>query len=1058
MPVNPANTTAQLPSYGLLNERLLNDAGGWQVMKQARALHEMGRVSKATWEAPLLEGRVREGETESRSGLRILSKTNVENLCGCRQSRQHGAICAHSVAVGLEILKPRSPLPVPVKPDAVAAKPATAPEQKGPRFSTEQGTPLQVNVVLPPNFASAWEKGQITVGLEATVAGKKTMLQALDAKGEFQVDAGDLRLVEVVRKIADGQLPGLVGLSRGPMLRLLAALGGHPRVTFGKSTAVRVLAEPLRPALNLERTPAGGLKLKAVLPNEDARILRHAQEQAFLLNGTTLQPVSPGLPAAYGDLLENEVTVPSDSASGFLKRELPALRAYFEFEAPEMEGAGEEAGDAGAPEVVEEEPRFRLELEGSLNHLEARLQANSVDDALTGGREALERLQRSGFTGPDSRGALTLKGEGRILAFFARDLPRWRGEAEVIIGPRFEHVTAGIERVQPRLEVRSSGETWFDLHVELGTGSGEHFSAAEIQRLIQSGQSYVRMRSGKTAVFDPRMLEELQNTLRDCDGTQRQPGLYRMDARQSAFLQAIAQEQGMPLKAPRSWRNQLENLQGGGELAPVPLGSLEETLRPYQKQGVAWMSHLARSGLAGILADEMGLGKTLQALAFLRSMGGKALIICPSTLVYNWQREAQRFTPDRKVLAIEGPGREKLFGKPLAEADIVVTSYALLRRDAEQYLAVDFTVTILDEAQHIKNPETQNAQAAFAIQSRHRFVLTGTPVENSVRDIWSLMNFLMPGYLGSKEDFRDRYEKPIALATDGPEQKRLGKRLRPFILRRRKRDVITELPEKIEQVAYCELNDEQRAVYTELLSATRRQISEYSGEKDQNKARIVMLTALLRLRQACNDLRLLKLQKPEEGEAGAPGGKKGGKGTKAAAAMTAPKTPSGKLELFGELLQEMLDDGHRVLVFSQFVEQLRLLEEWLKRENVNYCYLDGSTKDRAAAVDRFQTGEVPVFLISLKAGGVGLNLTAADTVVHFDPWWNPAVEAQATDRAHRIGQRKVVTSYKLITRGTIEEKILSLQAKKRQVIDATVESEEPLMQGLTMTELQELLE
>jgi len=469
-------------------------------------------------------------------------------------------------------------------------------------------------------------------------------------------------------------------------------------------------------------------------------------------------------------------------------------------------------------------------------------------------------------------------------------------------------------------------------------------------------------------------------------------------------------------------------------LTPPPLGSLEEVLRAYQKQGVAWLALLARQGAGGILADEMGLGKTLQALAWLRSLGGRSLIVCPSSLVFNWQREAARFTPDLRVVAIEGTDRHKLFGAPLGEANLVITSYPLLRRDAERYRDVEFAAAILDEAQHIKNPESQNAQSAGAIRARHRFVLTGTPVENSVRDIWSLMHFLMPGYLGSQKDFKERFEKQIESEPGGSAHRRLIKRLRPFVLRRTKREVIEELPEKLEQIAFCELTEKQRQIYSELMSATRKQVAELAGGKDQNKSRMLMLTALLRLRQACCDVRLLGVEEAETAAA------------------------SAKVELLLELLGEAVDGGHRVLIFSQFVSMLTLLRDALTGAGIEFCYLDGQTKDRAAEVDRFQAGNTPAFLISLKAGGVGLNLTAADTVVHFDPWWNPAVEAQATDRAHRIGQQRVVTSYKLIARGTVEEKILALQQRKRAVIDATLESEQPLMEGLSMDEIAEMLE
>jgi SNF2 family DNA or RNA helicase len=386
------------------------------------------------------------------------------------------------------------------------------------------------------------------------------------------------------------------------------------------------------------------------------------------------------------------------------------------------------------------------------------------------------------------------------------------------------------------------------------------------------------------------------------------------------------------------------------------------------------------------------------------------------------------------VLCIQGANRQTLFQK-IQDSDLVITSYPLLRRDIDLYRGIRFTTAILDEAQHIKNPDTQNAQAAVAIRADNRFVLTGTPMENSVRDLWSIMNYLMPGYLGSRLDFRERYEQPMVRDNSEEVRNRLAKRLRPFMLRRLKKNVLTELPEKIEHVAYCQLTKQQAEVYGMLLRSAKTEIERVSSEKGQGQARMVMLTALLRLRQACCDLRLLGIPNVDA------------------------ETASGKIDLLDELLQEAIDGGHRILIFSQFVSMLKILRERLEAAAVNFCYLDGQTKDRAAVVDRFQQDAgIPVFLISLKAGGVGLNLTAADTIIHFDPWWNPAVEAQATDRAHRIGQKRVVASYKLIAQDTVEEKILNLQRKKREMIDAMVESDEPLMTGLTPEELQSLLD
>ncbi len=417
------------------------------------------------------------------------------------------------------------------------------------------------------------------------------------------------------------------------------------------------------------------------------------------------------------------------------------------------------------------------------------------------------------------------------------------------------------------------------------------------------------------------------------------------------------------------------------------------------------------------------------------------LVICPTSLVFNWAAEAAKFTPELRVLALSGPDRHADFAR-VPQSDLVITSYALIRRDAERYRGLEFDTVVLDEAQHIKNRQTQNAVAVKSIRSAHRLVLTGTPLENSVLDLWSLYDFLMPGYLGSAQDFRERYELPITKEKDTASIARLAKRVKPFLLRRLKRDVAKDLPAKLEQIAWCELTDEQAAVYKQLLSHTRKEVLEAVGEQGLAKSRMLVLTALLRLRQVCCDLRLLK-----------PADQRGADESAASATET-----SGKLQFFGELLDEIVDGGHRVLVFSQFTSMLALLREELAARELDHCYLDGSTKDRGAVVERFQGDEkVPVFLISLKAGGVGLNLTGADTVIHFDPWWNPAVEDQATDRAHRIGQTRVVTNYKLITRGTVEEKILNLQRKKREIIAATLTGEEAFTESLSWDEIQELL-
>ncbi len=958
-----------------LTERLLADAGGWQAMKEARALFEMDRVAEAAWESPILQGRVRSGETEFRAGLRVNSKSNVENLCTCRDSRQRGMICAHSLAVCLAVLKPR-PAPAPILP-----KENPAPAKSAALTFADDGEPFELAIVLAPNLAASWEKNAVIVGVEAITGGKRVLLSAVNPQRAFRASENDRRLVGQFIAANGGALPGMLVLPRVVFSALLGALAGHPRVTFGKTTPITIAQNPVPRPANI---PDG------------AHIFSEGAD-AWMLRDNCLVPlVSESLET--GNRVSDRITLT----------------------------------DPG------EAPKFFLKIEGSLNYLAAELESRSGDRRTTlsgpgirpahpAEQGAIQRLLDAGFSPPNREGQFVLKGEPRILAFFATELPRLERMWTVTVGERFTHVTRDVERVAPRFEVKGSGENWFDLGVELATPSGERFSAVEIQRLLQSGQRSVRLKNHKLAVFDTALLDEFQEVLRDCDPSQRQPGLYRMDARHAAYLDGFAKGQGTPVSATPAWEKWTTGC--ATRASDVELGDLEEVLRPYQKDGVNWLNQLALKGWSGLLADEMGLGKTVQVLAYVRTLPGKHIVVCPSSLIFNWQREAGRFAPDLKTVSVAGSDRA---GALRQEAGLYITSYPLLRRDAPLYRDIDFETVILDEAQHIKNPDSQNAQAATGLRARHRFALTGTPIENSIRDIWSLMHFLMPGYLGKRDDFRERYEKEIESKPGGPTHRRLIQRLRPFILRRTKREVVKELPDKIEQIAYCELSTEQRELYSQLSDSTRRQLSELAGAKDRNRARMTMLTALLRLRQACCDVRLLRPDS-EPGEA------------------------SGKVEMLRELLAEAIDGGHRVLVFSQFATMLRLLRETLIGDGVSVCHLDGQTKNRSAEVDRFQAGEAPVFLISLKAGGTGLNLTAADTVIHFDPWWNPAIEAQATDRAHRIGQEKVVTSYKLIARNTVEEKILALQQRKKAVIAASLESEEPLMESLNIGEIEELL-
>ena len=1014
-----------------LTERLLNDAGGWQAMKAARALHEAGRVLEAAWDPPLLRGRVREGETEFRAGLTINSARDVTNLCTCRTSRQHGMICAHSLAAGLECLRPRrrvenSPNTTLPETRSAAGEPSTLITKNGIRLSIESGVEIAVALVLTPNLAAAILNGNVTVVPEVLLP-ERVPLASLAPGKTYRCSRQDFRLLEQLIRDADGQLPSALSLAPDGLARLLPLLVDHPRITLGRGLAVAVRGEPRRLRLLVTRDPSGGLRLRAVVPPNNHLLAASGQAWLFELPNTLI-PLPPGLPGAYETLLDDEVVIPESGVAAFHAREAPLLRNFFDFELPALPAHAES----------DEPLEFHLKLEGSLNHLDAEL------EAVAGNRRtritapgycprqraetaALERLTKCGFERSNAGSAWKLKGEPRILLFFARDLPQLERDWKVSIGSRFEHVTRDLTRTAPQLNIRASGENWFDVGIEFSAGGSERIAASEIRRLLRSGQNAVRLRNGKRAVIHEGLLDEFEQVLRDCNPDQRQPGLYRFDQRDAAYLSSLRETVGAQFSGPDLFAPETLS---GDRAAGAGSRRFESILRDYQKQGVAWLNVLARKKWSGILADEMGLGKTVQTLAFLSQLEGTSLVVCPSSLVINWQREADRFAPELRAHAVTGPDRARHVS---SRARLLITSYALLRRDVDAYRGREFAVVVLDEAQHIKNPDSQAAQAAFGLRGRHRMALTGTPIENSVRDIWSIMNFLMPGYLGSRAEFKERYEQPIANEPGGAAHGRLVRRLRPFVLRRTKREVAKELPEKIRQVLFCELNGAQRSVYGSLLTAAQGVIAE-AGRENPGAQRLAALTALLRLRQACLDLRLLGLSDD-----------------------SGPEVPSAKLELLCELLDEALADGHRVLVFSQFAQMLGLIRAELAAREIGCGYLDGSTRDRQSQIDQFQQGHTPVFLISLKAGGVGLNLTAADTVIHFDPWWNPAVEDQATDRAHRIGQERVVTVYQLIARGTVEEKILALQTRKRQIGDLTVESDQPLMTGLQMDDLRDLV-
>ena len=512
--------------------------------------------------------------------------------------------------------------------------------------------------------------------------------------------------------------------------------------------------------------------------------------------------------------------------------------------------------------------------------------------------------------------------------------------------------------------------------------------------------------------------------------------LSRLDA-----LRATASlGEGAVWQGAQALRAIVQQLSGSTELPEVPVpASVQASLRPYQQQGLNWLQFLRASSLDGILADDMGLGKTLQTLAHIQvekdagRLTQPALVIAPVSLMGNWQREAARFCPQLRSLVLHGKDRHEL-ADSMHEYDLVIAPYSLLQRDRERWLQARWHLVVLDEAQNIKNASTLAAQVVGQLQTRHRLCLSGTPMENHLGELWSLFHFLMPGFLGSQARFKQLFRNPIEKHGDAERLAQLRARITPFMLRRTKALVASELPPKIETVMRVELSGKQADLYETIRLGMEKTVREALDSKGLAKSQITILDALLKLRQVCCDPQLVPLAAAQKVKA------------------------SAKLEQLMELLPDMLAEGRRVLLFSQFTSMLTLIEVELKKRGLSWVKLTGQSQKRDALIERFTSGEVPLFLISLKAGGVGLNLPQADTVIHYDPWWNPAVETQATDRAHRIGQTQSVWVLKLVAQGTIEERILALQERKAALADSMYSGAAARKQPLfTESDLAELL-
>lgn len=1037
-----------------ITEKWLGEIGGWAVMKSARSLVDAGLAVVTSSSDGMIRGTAGSGKMKFTTGLRIRTASDVENLCTCPHSRRSGMMCEHALAVALAHVREQSGASRPrpssggsgnVVPASAGSVPAKATPPTRPTL-----TPLQIpgryTLYLPEPLLHGQlrEPFGVFVKYEPGGQGESSLFAAwIASQGIKQPQS----------------LP--ISLKGEGLNTFLQTLADHPRVFVGKPNGQE---RPLHVAPELVRLP---LVVESVDPQNVRLTLEGAHQKHVMGPWWICQETAtlfrhlaetPALVTLASELSRAPVTRPLR----WLAEQGEVLGECFQME---LRGLGLEKFH-----VVPVPSEFEIQLDGSLQVVDAKVSARYAthrwpvryesdlssifpiqDESnrflfyvqnIDSESRLLRRLHSLGFK-PEGQ-TWRLQGSENVLRFYASELPLLRELATITEGERWRSATRGIQRIAPKTKFvppagqmgGSGGGDWLSMEFAYESTDGFRLPRAEVLRLVRSGQRSVQGANGKRYILDIAAVDDLEESLRDVP-LELTPEGARVHGAHAAYFGDEAAGVANDITVTES-----------DILAEI--GDLAGMLRPYQMEGVCWMTSRILRGRGGILADEMGLGKTVQSIAlalFLKqrqgTQSGPVLVVCPKSLLGNWQAEFERFAPTLKVLLVQGAGREKALST-LSAHDVILTSYQLIIRDIKHYQTIRFGLILLDEASFIRNPDTDAAKTLRSLNSVGRIALTGTPLENGVRDLWSIFQFSLPGYLGNQSSFKERFETPIQSGLDLPAGRAAAQRLQkltlPFFLRRTKRQVLKDLPEKIEQILWCAPSPAQSEFYRKILEEGREEIKAARRRSGQNGAKMTMFTVLLRLRQVCCDLRLTGVQ---------PDALKG----------LDQEDLSGKWPSLLGQIDSVLESGGKLLIFSQFVQYLRLMRDHLKAEKLDHAYLDGSSQDRSAQVERFQKDPAcRIFLISLKAGGYGLNLTAADNVILADPWWNPAVESQAIDRAHRIGQQKVVNAYRLAIRGTVEERILKLQSQKRGLVEAALNDQAPMMEGLTEGDLESLIQ
>ncbi len=1028
--------------------------------QEGLAWFKAGRVEVYERRGSEFEGRVSIRDRAQICRFRLDGSGNPVSNCPCRVCRQEGMICGYIIAILLAWRRDEAD-PQAERLERIEAQMKIPPERRRHfRKLGSTGIASKLKLSLRKTWAQEIPSGSLHFIPSFEVDGRERRPDQLHPTQILKLSEADQRRLILLEDLCQGPLKPVFEVPLDQAAQVFSEFSPGELHILGWPQPLSLRGQAQLPLLHVRLLEESGeleLTLRLELPGKRAAgsspLLLLAKQEGWVISGAEAWPLEALPPGDLQGLTHGSMKIGRERIFPFLEEELPKLEQHMLVDNNVDQSRFEESD---CP------PGFRLQLKGGQKYCSGTLHAVYGERSVLagteasgvfvqpdperplayGGRnpaaeaEALAKLQEFGFAASSGDRLGTLEGKEQILNLLAAlqfelEPAGWTCE----VRGDLEGLRNSAAFLLADLHIDDSEDPdWYRMDLRMRDSRGSSITEAALRRALNAGKDYLETADG--IVLLPRQQgQAIVDCVAECKPGA--DGSLRLHKRSSSYVQQqMAEDAGIPLRASGSWMRRVQEQREPLRLADVELPpALTETLRPYQEEGVRWLRFLEQGGYGGILADDMGLGKTLQALSWLsltrhrEEAQGCALVVCPSSLVQNWVEECGRFFPELRCHAIVGSSRAALWDQ-CEDADLAVTSYGLLRRDQKKACERCWSALILDEAQHIKNPGTQNAKAAKTLNAESRVVLTGTPMENRVLDLWSLMDFLMPGYLGTEAQFKKRFGAPIQAGGAGAQTRMhtLRKKIQPFLLRRLKREVARDLPPRLERRMDCDMLPAQRKLYDQTEAALKQEVQNMNS----GSPRLEVLQGLMRLRQICNHPGLVNQE--------------------------AAELESGKIEMFRELMGEIIDGGHRVLVFSQFTKMLGLLREELEKEEIPFLYLDGSTKNRQDLVHEFNGNEeIPVFLISLMAGGTGLNLTGADVVLHMDPWWNPMVEDQATDRAHRIGQEKSVYSLKLITRDSIESRVAALQERKREQIEQALGNDQALVDSLDWNDMKALL-